>query len=715
MTQMNPHVTALLHAHATDRQLPRQLPRQPGPAADPAPRGASPNPGQTLFGAAAGVSAFAFQGTNAHAVLSRSTPGAVLKQQLQQREQCWQRRRHWFTPLELHVLLSCASAGNASAGGREVLLETRLNRPALAYLWDHRVAGRALLPAAAMLEMAAAAVTTLAQAGGHADEAALSSAAIPAPLALGASIEGSALVLSAVVSARQGTVTIASLAEPHRSGRAKHLTASLGPVPSLVAARMGAAHVPLPALLAAAGLGQGKEHAWAPSPASPQPAAAAVASIEPAGSPLRLHAAGQYRVHPAVLDCATQAGAAFMPAKPLQKPGVMGGSSAATTRVPVGIAVYRANTSLLTLGPNQVAHTAAAAPQLLAEGSALGSYKLASGGISQSGVPDSSGLQTPLDVAGMLFKAVQRPTCSAPGPAASLAHPALPAATQAAYELQWKAARPAVLPDAWRTARCAPPAAQVEWRALSAGAPGQRIVLRCGGASAAALSASLRFVKCQIGKSAAALELRTRGACLGPRACGRATQRAATAAAAALLRVAAQERPALACRHAELDPLALNPHPNTAAQGIAAGADAFGIASSAGVWLHPELAPVAKAATPLDRASQATRAKTWSWDTLGARSAVLVTGGLGNVGALVAAWLAAADVAHVWLAGRSGRFAPGAVAAAAASAVLLSQSDTMVHAVRCDVGTAAGAFALSQYAHRLFLSCRSFYAPDQQN
>ena len=37
------------------------------------------------------------------------------------------------------------------------MFETALNRPALAFLGDHRVAGHSVLPTAALLEMAAAA------------------------------------------------------------------------------------------------------------------------------------------------------------------------------------------------------------------------------------------------------------------------------------------------------------------------------------------------------------------------------------------------------------------------------------------------------------------------------------------------------------------------------------------------------------------------------
>ena len=62
-------------------------------------------------------------------------------------------RRHWALP-PAHVLLRHAAVLRA-AGGRssEVVFEGDPAAPALAFLLDHRVRGRALLPATAMVEV----------------------------------------------------------------------------------------------------------------------------------------------------------------------------------------------------------------------------------------------------------------------------------------------------------------------------------------------------------------------------------------------------------------------------------------------------------------------------------------------------------------------------------------------------------------------------------
>lgn len=72
----------------------------------------------------------------------------------------WHRKRHWFIPVQ-HCLLSAVQAGrrDADAAAR---FQLSLAAPRLAWLWEHRVAGRAILPGAAMFEaaFAAARVTT---------------------------------------------------------------------------------------------------------------------------------------------------------------------------------------------------------------------------------------------------------------------------------------------------------------------------------------------------------------------------------------------------------------------------------------------------------------------------------------------------------------------------------------------------------------------------
>ena len=128
------------------------LPRQEAGVPDPDP-GFDP-------ACASGVSSFAFQGTNAHAVLGQRAllPGP------DQGGSCmdpqgvrvaWRRHRFWYVGAA-HALLAVAAAWAGSA-----LFQARLGSAALAYLMDHRVGGRALLPGAAMFEAAAAAARAL--------------------------------------------------------------------------------------------------------------------------------------------------------------------------------------------------------------------------------------------------------------------------------------------------------------------------------------------------------------------------------------------------------------------------------------------------------------------------------------------------------------------------------------------------------------------------
>lgn len=185
------------------------MPRQPG-----ALTAASAAAGPALVG----VSAFAFQGTNAHALLlSPEAAGASLGKP----DAHWARQRFWVAP-HPHAALVGAAAAEA---GRHVAVQAELTAPECAYLWDHHVAGKALFPGAGFFELAIAAASMLLPA---ADDTALAGVTIPAPLALPATNAshkgrqpGSAAVLCRLDASR-GAVEISSAVQ-----RSVHLRASL--------------------------------------------------------------------------------------------------------------------------------------------------------------------------------------------------------------------------------------------------------------------------------------------------------------------------------------------------------------------------------------------------------------------------------------------------------------------------------------------------------
>jgi acyl transferase domain-containing protein len=165
LRHVNPHVAAIQEGSRAKGAAAAAVARQSAAAA------------QTDASALAGVSSFAFQGTNAHAVLVavQASGRAALGSHLRSRE----RQRYWFAPAP-HALLSEAVAG--AAGG--VTVAARMCSASLAFLWDHRVAGRALFPGAGVLELASAAARVALSAPVQSVCAALADVAVPAPLLL---------------------------------------------------------------------------------------------------------------------------------------------------------------------------------------------------------------------------------------------------------------------------------------------------------------------------------------------------------------------------------------------------------------------------------------------------------------------------------------------------------------------------------------------------
>ncbi|CAG9466967.1 unnamed protein product [Pedinophyceae sp. YPF-701] len=112
-------------------------------------RGAAPAASADGGGAMVmGVSGFAFMGTNAHVVMGRGDGAPA--------EGGEGEVAVWETGRMSVACVACGLAERVSAAGRErVVLEVGVARARLATLWEHRVRGRAVMPAAGYMEMIA--------------------------------------------------------------------------------------------------------------------------------------------------------------------------------------------------------------------------------------------------------------------------------------------------------------------------------------------------------------------------------------------------------------------------------------------------------------------------------------------------------------------------------------------------------------------------------
>ena len=144
---LNPHVESSFSTQDSDR---RQL---------AAARQLAPVTRMSREALVCGTSAFAFQGTNAHAIMSvqpaaaapQSTVRAAVTVPLQ-------RKRYWVAP-SVHSLLTSFKAQHAQHS--MAMFEAVLTRPAAAYLWDHVVVGRCLMPGAGTFDLACSAARLL--------------------------------------------------------------------------------------------------------------------------------------------------------------------------------------------------------------------------------------------------------------------------------------------------------------------------------------------------------------------------------------------------------------------------------------------------------------------------------------------------------------------------------------------------------------------------
>jgi hypothetical protein len=544
---LNPHVAHSLEEHHQRFAAAWHLPRQQG--------------GMPLLGpseaALLGTSAFAFQGTNAHVLLSLPAAGPTRHAALaaQPAAPCWWRARHWVLPPPLRLLQRAAPAG---AGQQASLaFECALGcTPELGYVWQHVVKGRAVFPGAGYLEMAAAAARVAAaeaaqQGGGGAVLAAASISNIlllPGP-------GQQPLVLSVRVGLATGAVRVASKAG--KAHAATHLQATLQllgcggcgqPHGRLAAAAADVLFAVLPGRKAAA-------------PAAP----AACAQLLPCqAADVSLDG---YVFHPAVLDCALQLGALAQPA------------GAADLQVPAGVEA---------LGiPTAGAAAAGWAAALPAAGAT--SYGLFAG---------CGGGQVTA-IAGLTARSIRQQPAAAAGAAAAAEEAAGAADLGHLYQLTWLASEPAEAQAAGQAAADADAAA--------------RMRLRPGLAPGAGAAALLEVLQQAQAAGRPALQLATSGAALGPPGpCGGAGNGQGQGQGAALLwgmmRSAVQEQAAAVAGVSDGD--LQRPAAATAGAGaaplaevwLAAGAGAqagqgggYGPVARAGASFTARLLPVAAA------------------------------------------------------------------------------------------------------------------------
>ena len=350
----------------------------------------------------------------------------------------------------------------------------------MAYLWDHVVAGRQLLPAAAMLESAAAAASTCLGSGAGLGQLALEAVAVPTPLVLPATLHKAA-VLGIDIACTTGDVVVSS-----QSGASSRLGA-----PHLTAWAALVSGAPAECQLAPSGvtkilLGQ---------PLAPmKPAPTAFGGI---ALPCRTQP-NETDMHPAIIDNITQVGSALAAAS--KEGGV--------TRVPVGTAVY--SPTSIAMDASAGMHATSQLAGLSPDGSAFSDYALMQ---RQRGA---------CRILGMQFKPLQRPSVQRKI-AAEGRH------SSALYTIAWQAQSPA---EVGAASRRLPSTGILVW----SGGKGQLH------APTHSTAAGLRFLQKAIAGPTGQYQLITRSALAGTPTCtaGQLTNLSATGSAG-LLRVAAQE------------------------------------------------------------------------------------------------------------------------------------------------------------------------------
>ena len=170
-------------------------------------------------GGVGGVSGFAFQGTNAHAIVRvAGRPSVAGRRQVR----VLRAQRQWVASVAPHSLV-CRSLGLDSSGGLAIMEVDLGSCSGLhAHFWDHAVSGRALFPAAGFLELACGAGRSLV---GDLAAASLTGVSIPSPCLLSAPGAHVTVLRAEVALSSEG------LGRFHISGgRATHVSGSIATV-----------------------------------------------------------------------------------------------------------------------------------------------------------------------------------------------------------------------------------------------------------------------------------------------------------------------------------------------------------------------------------------------------------------------------------------------------------------------------------------------------
>ena len=205
LSMVNPHVRTILDLQASKGG------GAPGWHAARQTSGAA----RTALGAITGVSSFAFQGTNAHAIIQEAhDQAAVASSKLS----TWAHQRVWLAPPTNPFLQRLVASGGRGSRRPHATIETALVAPRLAFLREHMIKGIQLVPAAAFLEIATAATGMLLNST-ILDTTAIGSAVFATPMLLGGRKESGAVSkLICTVNLASGTVEVASLQHASASG-----------------------------------------------------------------------------------------------------------------------------------------------------------------------------------------------------------------------------------------------------------------------------------------------------------------------------------------------------------------------------------------------------------------------------------------------------------------------------------------------------------------